>query len=577
LTPRGTLRLELALLGTTTVAAVGVLLLVHTQIYSEPWSIDPWLYSALMANFGFIYHWFHMTYYAARLPLIIPGVFLNSSLSSAHAYVVLHVVLFLTGGVFLYLLIRFLLGPRVALFVYPAYLTNAIYVNSHTWDYVDGATITFLSGGSYFLISSLGGRSRVRPALAGFFMVAAAATNLFATLLVSAAILVYLYGRATIDRASALRSVAVDAAWFSFGAAVLLGLCGWFAEVHGGRFLFFMNSIDALHDISPARFKLPTYSWIWAEPRLLVPLFVGALSAIVWRRNSGTGRNRVALAMTIAAVGIFLLLVLWEFARSGTFLQLTYYFDLLYPMLFVALAAGVVAWVAVPATRAVPSLPLAAVGVVAGAAPLVAIYGLDSGDLWGRRGSVIALVLMGIAVTAALLAEFLIDARLASVVAPLAAVFAVAGVNYASAANATTHLDFDTHNSSLADADETFAIGAQLISFMQRNRLQESLPMFWYDRAADPGLTGIQSLYFYGYTYLNLQMPVIDEAFRARMAAGSPRNVILLCTEPTCRHAPDALRRAGYRIREERSQRLHSGSKSVWVRAYAVDGEKANP
>jgi hypothetical protein len=500
MTPIRASRLELVLLGTMTATAVCLLFLVHTQIYTEPWTIDPWLYTALMTNFGFTYHWFNMTYYAARLPLIIPGVFLNSFLTPAQAYVVLHASLFLAGGVFVYLLVRFLLGPRSALIVYPAYLTNAIYVDSHTWDYVDGATITFLSGGLYFLISSIGGTSRLRPALAGFFFSAAAATNLFATLLIAAAILVYIYGRATVDRATTLRRVALDAMWFFLGAVVLVGFCGWFARAHGGRFLFFMNSIDALHYISPARSKLPTYSWIWAEPRLLIPFFVGAVVAVFWRRERGIDRTRVSLAMTIAAVGISLLLALWEFARSGTFLQLPYYFDMLYPFFFVALAAGLAVTVVRPAERALPSARLAMLGLVAGAAPLIAIYGLNSNDLWGRRGSAITVILMGVALAAALSLRFSIDRRAAPVVALLVAASAIASVNYASAASATTHLDFETYNSPLADADETFSLGGQLIAFMRREHLQESLPMFWYDPAADPALTGLQSLYFYGYT-----------------------------------------------------------------------------
>jgi hypothetical protein len=568
MTPICARRLELVLLGTMTAAAVCLLFLVHTQIYTEPWTIDPWLYTALMANFGFTYHWFHMTYYAARLPMIIPGVFLNSFLTPVQAYVVLHASLFLAGGVFVYLLVRFLLGTRSALIVYPAYLTNAIYVDSHTWDYVDGATITFLSGGLYFLISSIGGTSRLRPALAGFFFSAAAATNLFATLLIAAAILVYLYGRATVDRAAILRRVALDATWFLLGAVLLLGFCGWFARSHGGRFLFFMNSINALHDISPARFKLPTYSWIWAEPRLLVPFFVGALVVIFWRRESGIDRTRVALGLTIAAVVIFLLLALWEFVRSGTFLQLPYYFDMLYPFVFVALAAGLAVIVVRPAERALPSARLAVLGLVAGAVPLIAIYGLNSNNLWGRRGAVITVILMGVSLAVAVFVRFSIDRRAASVVASAVAVCAIASVNYASAANATTHLDFETHNSPLSHADETFSLGAQLIAFKRREHLQESRPMFWYDQAADPALTGLQSLYFYGYTYLNLKMPDIDDEFRLRMKLAEPKNIILLCTEPTCRHAPKAMRRAGYRIHEESSRRLHSGSDSLWVRAY---------
>jgi hypothetical protein len=564
-------RLELALLAVTTIAALVVLRLVDTQIYTEPWTIDPWLYTALMANFDFTYHWFNMTYYAARLPLIVPGLLLNSFLTPEQAYVVLHLTFFLIGGVFLYLLVRSLFGMRIALFVYPAFLTNAVYVDAHTWDYFDGFVITYLSCGLYFLVSSIGRTSRVRPALAGFFLAAATATNLFAALLVLGAILAYLYGRATVDRGFAVRRVALDAAWFSLGAAVLLAACGWFAKAHDGRFLFFMNSIEALDDLNTAQYKLPTYDWLRGEPRLLVPLFVGAAAAIAWRRSRSTDPAAVGLAVTAAGVGVFLVLVIWEFMLSGTFLQLSYYSNTLYPFLFVALATAVFGLLgSVASDRGPPLVVLAALGLIAGAAPLVAIYGLNRDDLWGERGSSITLILMGVTIASAIVLRFMPGRRFSFLVAPFGAVLVMASVNYGSAANATTHLNFETNNSALGEADETFAIGTQLMAFMRSGNLQDSLPAFWYDSSADTALIGLQSLYYFGFTYLNLKMPLIDDDFRSRTEQVRPRHIILLCTEPTCRHGAESMRRAGYRIRREAAARLHSGSKSIWVQAYAL-------
>jgi hypothetical protein len=160
--------------------------------------------------------------------------------------------------------------------------------------------------------------------------------------------------------------------------------------------------------------------------------------------------------------------------------------------------------------------------------------------------------------------------RYAFVLAPFAAVLAIASVNYASAANATTYANFETHNSPLAVADDTFAIGVQLIEFMKRSGLQESLPSFWYDQTAAVELVSLQSLYYYGFTFLNLKLPVLDAEFRNRMASLSPHHVILLCTEPTCRRGGQAMRRAGYGVRQVAATRLRSGSESVWVQAYAL-------
>jgi len=567
-------RLELALVATTTVAALAVLKLVDTQIYSEPWTVDPWFYTALMANFDFTYHWFHTTYYAARLPLIIPGVLLNSFLTPAQAYVVLHLSLFLAGGAFLYLLVRSLFGVPTALFVYPAFLTNVAYVDAHTWDYVDGATITYLLGALYFLVCSIGRAGRVRPTLAGFFGASAAAVNLFATLLVCGGVLAYLYGRVTVDRRGAFRKIEFDAAFFVFGGALLIGLCGVFAEVHGGRLLFFINSIEALNDFSTAQFKLPNYEWMRGEPRLLIPPFVIAVALIAWQRRSRSDRSRVGLALTGVAIGTFVVLALWEFVWSGTFLQLTYYFSMLYPFFFAVLATAVFGLLQrVTSQSELPLAVLPGLGLLVGAGPLIAIYGFNRNDLWGTRGSMIMLGL--IAITLACAGTLRSRRRVSLVAALLVAALAMASVNYGSAASTSTHLDFETHNSPLANADETFSIGVQLMTFMKRNGFQASLPAFWYDASADTALTSLQSLYFWGFTWVGLDMPVIDKGVRARMSGMEGRNLILLCTESTCRHAPAALHRAGYQIRREAAERLHSGAKSVWVQAYLVKSAPA--
>jgi hypothetical protein len=562
---------ETAIVIATSVAALAVLRLVDTQIFTEPWAIDPWLYTALMTNFDTTYAWFNGTYYASRLPAIIPGLFLNSLLTPVQAYVVLHLALFFAGGIFLYLLVRSLFGVRPALFVYPAVLTNAAFVDAHTWDYFDGFVITYLAGGLYFLVSSIGTTSRVRPTLAGFFFAAAAATNLFATLLVFGAVVAYFYGRARVEGRLAVKALALDVAWFVVGAGILVGACGAFAREHGGRILFFMPSIEAAKSIDTATYKLPTYDWMWAEPRLLIPLFVAAAAALAWPYRRRSTRDPAGIALTAVGLGIFLMLVVWEFTRSGTFLQLQYYYDTLYPFMFVALAAAVFSlFGSTGPERRLPSFALAGLGLALGAAPLIAVYVVEQAHLWGRRGSALDLVLLTAAVAAAAALRLSRTRHFAVAVAPFAAALIVVGVNFASAASATTHVKFETHHSSLADARDVFSIGMQFEEFMHAKGLEESLPAFWYDESADPALTGIQSLYYYAYTFLSREMPKIDEAFRTFMESREPEHVVLLCVEPTCSDGANVMRRAGYHPHEVASAKLSSGSKSIWVQAYAM-------
>ena len=105
---------------------------------------------------------------------------------------------------------------------------------------------------------------------------------------------------------------------------------------------------------------------------------------------------------------------------------------------------------------------------------------------------------------------------------------------------------------------------------MHANDLEETLPAFWFDESADPSQTGLASLYYYGFSYLSREMPKIDDGFRNIIESREPRHVVFLCIEPTCRDGAKAMRRAGYRIRKVAATKLSSGSKVLWVEAYAL-------
>jgi hypothetical protein len=557
---------ELSIVGMSTAAALAVLRFVNTQIYTVPGTIDPWLYTAFMTHFDFAYLHFGNTYYASRLPVILPGLFLNAFLTPPQTYVAVHMVLFLAGGLFLYLLVRTIFGTRVAMMLYPAVLTNAIYVNAHSWDYFDGFVITYVSGGLYFLASWAGKWPRARLMLAGFLLTAATMANLFAALLVVGGLAAYSFVRWTTDRRGALARLATDGGWILIGASALLVSCGLFARDHGGRFLFFMPSIEAARAINLADYKLPGFGWMSGEPRLLVPGFLAAMLALTWRRSRAPESERFGLALAAAGIGTVLTLALWEFFGSGTFLQLEYYFDLLLPFLLVLLAAAVSALLTWQSRDVVKSYALlSGLGLFAGALPLMVVFGIRL-----RGGGPIVVALMGATLVLTCVLRLGLAPRRTSAIALLAVVLAIGSVSYASAANRTTQSK-TANPELLADADEVFAIGIQLIDFMQRNGLeQDDLPAFWYDASRDASLISLQSLYFYGFTLVSTEMPIPDSVLRMRLEALRAKHIALLCAEPTCGGASAALRHAGYDAVPVAAQRLGAGSKSVWVEAYQL-------
>src|SRR5262249_36851601 len=158
-------------------------------------------------------------------------------------------------------------------------------------------------------------------------------------------------------RRRAVARVGAEAAWFLTGVGALLVGCGLFAREHGGQFFFFMPSIEALSTINQADFQATDYAWLREEPRLLVPVFLAVLVALAWRRRRRRPEGEMlGVALTVAGTGVVLLLAMWEFLGSGYFLQVAYYFDLLFPFFFVMLAAAAFALFEAGSRQVVASL-----------------------------------------------------------------------------------------------------------------------------------------------------------------------------------------------------------------------------
>src|SRR5436189_4253135 len=96
---------ELAGLVLVTIGLSGTYWWTSAPRFNPGTAIDPWLYTALFVNFDFIYKTFGYTYYATRLPWIIPGYLLNLLFSPVAAYYILHLVFFFGGGLFAYFLV----------------------------------------------------------------------------------------------------------------------------------------------------------------------------------------------------------------------------------------------------------------------------------------------------------------------------------------------------------------------------------------------------------------------------------------------------------------------------------------
>ncbi len=543
---------------------------VRAPVLDPPYTLDPWIYTALFVNFGFLYEVFDWSYYPSRLGWVVPGVAVHSVLPPVAAFFVLHATYFFGAGLFAYLLVRRFAGAVIALAAYAALLLSPLFYNAYSNDYPDGALITYLLGGVYFALTAAGSpRPRLRAFWSGFFLAAAMATNLFAGVVI--ACLLALYAVARIEAVRARGQTLRDAAFAAIGAVALFLACATFSLAHGGAFFFFLPSLRAVQSIDPADYKASGYSWILREPQLLIPAFVSILVLVlaaggardsVRRRDPGW---RLAVGAGLFTSLFLTLLVVWEVWFTGNFLETSYYFSLFNVGIVLSLGGVLYLLGELPGrwTRS------ALVGVVVAAAVIPTLLTIVFRAFpVGRQGWWVVVGLM--VVTLGFVAG---RRRLGRLLGRGPAVVALAFLvvfttTYAADAGSSTRSVFQRNT--YGASRDTLAVALQLIDFMRDSGLQERSFQFWYDSGDDPSLNGIQSVYLWGITWVGLDMPKVEPSMRKLLEARKPSALVLLCRERACQGAPAALTAAGYPNAPLAEDVLEAGSERVWVRAFDI-------
>src|SRR4051812_23053776 len=560
--------LDAALLSGLTVLIGLVYWLVDAPLYNPVGSIDPWIYTALFTNFDFIYHHFGDTYYASRLPWVVPGLLVHDVLPYRLAYFVLHGAFFLAGGVALFVLVRRFLGRLPAFVGYAALLGNQLYYVAETWEYVDGAIVTYFLVAFACGITDARGKQRA-PALfaAGFFLAAAVATNIF--VIVFAPGFALLYAAVNPLRGHA-RRLGSDALAFTSGSAVLVLAGCIFSRANGAGWWFLGPQFRALGAINTGDYRAATYDWVVQEPRLIAPLLVLVMGGLVLPhvpRRERQERRRFRLAVACYAYLLFsqAFLTVFQFTR-GPALQYSYYESLMFPAMALGLASVVFAAAAVVQGMAARSrLLLVAVG--AALLPLVLIYLRDTPALVGSTGTWIALgvgVAMVVCALGGLGRRWSAGARAAS--ATVAVGLLVFGFNFSISSSTFVFKQAATN----AENGSVYDVGMQLTAFMRKRGFQRELPYFWYSTNDALEIRDLQSLYYFSYTYLGVAMPRIDDDFLMRERLYKPRTIVLLCRRLDCRGGTRALQEPGYGLGEVGRRRLASGALSVWVRVFRL-------
>jgi hypothetical protein len=548
----------------------------RAPLYNPVGTIDPWLYTALWTNFDQIYHHFLGTYYASRLPWIIPGYFLNLLFDHRTAYFIIHIVFFFVGAILFYVVCRRWFGVIAGLTAYVGLVGNQMYFNEHRWDYETGGALTFVVGSIAFALpkTSSSRRRSVSLALAGFFGAAAVTTLIVdSPYLVVGLPVLYLAALPEWDGRSQLSRLVQDLLSFAAGALVLLVGGGIFAKWQDGEFLFFMPQLRAIFSTNSEGFQQPVGDWLPRDPYFFFPIFVVLLALVVLLvgRPASRSTRRLLVAGAIWTGVVFGGISLWEFGSTGFLFEYSYYFSaFLVPSLFTL--AAVVAAILEPRTGREQWAP--AVVVLSSVAVLgtgLWIYRSDEPNRIATDVAHGAYLAVFVSMVLALALVVLWRALRIPALAVIGLALAFFSITYSADASYGTSV--------FAHSDQRtgplYDIGSKMTNYLRHNGFEDEMPVFWYDSSYDGGLyASLQSLYYFGYTYLGVDLPTVDDEFKARMSLFRPKKLVLLCAKLECEGAASALGRNGLPIRFFRARLLRDGPVHVWVEIYRLNATR---
>jgi hypothetical protein len=534
----------------------------RAPLYNPSGTIDPWLYTAFFVNSDRVYENFALTYYAARLPWIVPGRIAYAVFPLDAAYWVLHGLAFTGGVAALFFLVRRYLGLAAAVVGAVTLALTPMYWNAQYWDYIDGVTLTYLLAGLCFGLPLASGlRRAVSLGAAGAFFAAAVTTNPFVALVA----VIYPTTYAFVQPARGLRQRSAlafrDVAAFLVGVTALVVALGVYARSNGGPFLYFEPQLDVIRSGIGTAYKAPGYEWLRNEPRLLVPVFLLAVAAPLL----AFGRDLPPFRFAAGAVGglAFLTAAIygWEFLAGGAALEYSYYFS--YFAGSIALTVASLAALAVSLARShwPANVGVAVASTAAAIVALGLIYESDRAEWTASSGARISIWIMAVAAAAVLLA--LVTRRTRGGV--LACVFAIGAVAFASHFAINSSLQTFQFSGSYPDNRSLYHAAVDNVAFVNRATARdEPIPRFWY-AANQPDFTAIQSMYFYAFTAIGYHLPKVGADVRQRLDLWKPRSIVLLCETRNCGGAAAALRRAGYPYREAKAKRISRGRIRLWT------------
>ena len=352
-----------------------------------------------------------------------------------------------------------------------------------------------------------------------------------------------------------------DVAAFLFGVATLLVALGLHSRTNGGEFRFYQPQVDVIRSGIIDDYKIAGYEWLRSEPRLLVPGLLVVVAAPLLALARGLPPFRFAAGTTAGLAFLTAFIYGWEFFAGGSVLEYNYYFS--YFSISIALTMASIAALAVSLARS-PGTARIGVPVAATLAAVVAlglIFRDERVEWTGRSGMRIAIVLMLVA--AAMVVGAILIRRLParSAVAVLMTGAVALASHFALNSSTATFVP----SSTAPDNRNLYHAALDNVTFVKRSTEEdELLPVFWYEAANHPEFASIQSMYFWAFTFLDLELPKVTSVLRQRIDIFQPQAIVMLCDTRDCGGGAAALRRAGYSYAEASAKHISRGEVRLW-------------
>ena len=524
--------------------------------------IDSWVYTGFFLSLPEHLARWGGTYYSTRLSWILPGFAAHQLLPALLANYVLHIGFFYVLLFSVYSLVTSGINRTTAIIVTLLVAWNPELLGAMSWDYVDGAVIT------YFTVSLLcfekAARSGARwwqwAAAAGVGLACLASANLVGTTLWPVCGL-FLLLRAGATR---WRTTAAILAVAAIGAIAAFAVFGAVNQQLGGRFLYLKASVDYAGNRLwlPSPWDVTGIAWLPDTPHLILPA-VAALGAVL----ALAGRSHVVKSFSGTVQLTFLAAVMWWVIHSTLWthsIHVSYYVSYLVPLGLLALAVHPDSTLNIrPALRLrhAITLEVAILGLL-----IIHFLVFREGDaVWGGVASTLGVQLST-------------PNGINALVAVAVGVFALASLRFIRPlwfrwpafllallmAYSSVPTNWAEHGPPRASDD--FALTVSAHRFIGQHLDHSRGLRFWY--LLGPGeprpYRNISSTYLWGWTLVNEAMPSLDAAQAATLVPDT-QLVVLADTGAEVDAAREALRKSGFDYATRVAREFGAPDRSFWV------------